>query len=168
MISEVLGTRPVGWRAPSGLTTPRTLELIYDAGYTYDSSFGDEDVPYRVCIGHGRSDEIVELPWAWPLDDAPYYAYPGTIRRPRDVAQLWIEEFDAAYAETAYFMLVCHPRYSGRPARIVALERLINHIRAQDGIWFAHCSEIASAVRESSTAPRYPAPALLASEADCL
>ena len=58
-------------------------------------------------------------------------------------------------------MLVCHPRYIGRPARITALETLVNHIRAHDDIWFATCSAVADATREAGWAPEYPAPAII-------
>jgi peptidoglycan/xylan/chitin deacetylase (PgdA/CDA1 family) len=158
-IGEATGAAPRGWRAPSGLTTRKTLALIQTAGYDWDSSFGDEDIPYRLGIAAGRSETLTELPWQWSLDDAAYFAYPGSIRRPADVAQLWIDEFDAAYATTGYFMLVCHPRYIGRPARIGALETLINHIRTCDGVWFATCSEVADAARDAGWLPEYPAPA---------
>jgi peptidoglycan-N-acetylglucosamine deacetylase len=160
-IADVTGTAPRGWRAPSGLTTRETLALIHAAGYDWDSSFGDEDVPYRLGIATDRDETLVELPWQWSLDDAAYFAYPGSIRRPADVAQLWIDEFDAAYATTGYFMLVCHPRYIGRPARITALETLVNHIRAHDDIWFATCSAVADATREAGWAPEHPAPAII-------
>jgi peptidoglycan/xylan/chitin deacetylase (PgdA/CDA1 family) len=158
-IGEATGAAPRGWRAPSGLTTRKTLALIQTAGYDWDSSFGDEDIPYRLGIAADRSETLIELPWQWSLDDAAYFAYPGSIRRPADVAQLWIDEFDAAYATTGYFMLVCHPRYIGRPARIGALETLINHIRTRDGVWFATCSEVADAARDAGWLPEYPAPA---------
>ncbi|MDQ3548323.1 MAG: polysaccharide deacetylase [Chloroflexota bacterium] len=163
-IADATGTAPRGWRAPSGLTTTETLRCIHDAGYDWDSSFGDEDVPYRMSIAADRDETLLELPWQWSLDDAAYFAYPGSIRRPADIAQLWIDEFDAAYATTGYFVLVCHPRYIGRPARIEALETLISHIRAHDGIWFAHCSEVADATRDADWLPRYPAPAIMRPE----
>jgi peptidoglycan-N-acetylglucosamine deacetylase len=160
-IADATGTAPRGWRAPSGLTTRETLALIHAAGYDWDSSFGDEDAPYRLGIATDRDETLVELPWQWSLDDAVYFAYPGSIRRPADVAQLWIDEFDAAYATTGYFVLVCHPRYIGRPARITALETLVNHIRAHDDIWFATCSAVADATREAGWAPEHPAPAII-------
>jgi peptidoglycan-N-acetylglucosamine deacetylase len=160
-LAEALGRPPRGWRAPSGLATTATIGLVHDAGYTYDSSFGDDDVPYWLGVGVGRNEEIMELPWSWSLDDAAFYAYPGTIRRPSEVAELWIEEFDAAYAMTGCFVLVCHPRYSGRPARLVALERLIDHIQSREGVWFARCEEIADHARADAATPHYPAPAVM-------
>lgn len=157
-VGEVLGHAPAGWRSPGGLITPRTLGLLHEAGYRYDSSFADEDVPYLMRIDAERSEEIVELPWSWSLDDAVYYGHPGVIRRPAEVLQLWIDEFDAARKLTDYFMLVCHPRFSGRPARIEALERLVEHVEAQEGVWFASCQELAEQARLAPTTPRYPAP----------
>jgi peptidoglycan/xylan/chitin deacetylase (PgdA/CDA1 family) len=80
------------------------------------------------------------------------------MRRPSEVAQLWIEEFDAAYELTGNFMLVCHPRYSGRPARIRALEQLIQHIRAHDGIWFTRGTDLAAAANNWTAVPHHPYP----------
>lgn len=163
-IAEATGERPRGWRAPSGLTTPATLRLLGEAGYVYDSSMGDDDVPYLVQQSAGSSEEIVELPWSWTLDDAVYFAHPGAPRDPRTVVDQWIAEFDAAYELTGYFMLVCHPRYIGRPARIGELERLIDHIQQHEGVWFARCDEVASALDGQSWAPRYPAPAVMTAD----
>jgi peptidoglycan/xylan/chitin deacetylase (PgdA/CDA1 family) len=160
-LGEVLGQAPRGWRSPGGLTTTSTLALLHDAGYRYDSSFGDDDAPYLLGVSAEREEAIVEIPWSWSLDDAVYYAFPGTIRRPSEVAQLWIEEFDAALALTGFFTLVCHPRFSGRPARL-ALERLIEHIERQSGIWFVRCEDVARHVRDLPTTPRFPAPAVAA------
>lgn len=160
-LGEVLGRSPRGWRSPSGLATPSTLSILHEAGYVYDSSFGDDDIPYLIQVAANRTEELVELPWTWTLDDAPYYAHPGTLRRPTKVLQLWTEEFDAAYQMTGSFMLVCHPRYSGRPARLLALERLVAHIRQHEGVWFARCEEIAAHARAVPTTPHYPAPEVL-------
>jgi peptidoglycan/xylan/chitin deacetylase (PgdA/CDA1 family) len=157
-VGEVLGHPPTGWRSPGGLVTTSTLALLHDAGYQYDSSFSDEDVPYLMRIAPERSEEIVELPWSWSLDDAIFYAHPGTIRRPAEVRELWTEEFDAARALAGSFMLVCHPRYSGRPARILALEKLVEHIEQQAEVWFARCDDVARYAMNQSTTPRYPAP----------
>ncbi|MHB8646101.1 MAG: polysaccharide deacetylase family protein [Thermomicrobiales bacterium] len=162
--TDALGRMPRGWRAPSGLTTTETVRLLHDAGYAYDSSFGDDDVPYWLGVGNEQAAELLEVPWSWALDDAAFYAYPGAIRRPSEVAALWIEEFDAALATTGCFVLVCHPRYSGRPARLVALERLIDHIRGHDGIWFCRCEDLADHARRDDATPHYPAPAVMPTE----
>ncbi len=163
-IADVTGQRPIGWRAPAGLTTLHTLPLLHETGYHYDSSFADDDVPYMLGTSAEGEQEIVELPWSWSLDDAVFYAHPGTMRRPSEVAQLWIEEFDAAYEMTGNFILVCHPRYSGRPARLQALERLIKHIVTHDGVWFARCDEIARQAQAWDAIPHHPFPARMPDE----
>lgn len=160
-LTDAVGRPPRGWRAPSGLTTTATLELLHAAGYAYDSSFADEDGPYLLGVAPGRNETLVELPWQWVLDDAAYFAYPGVIRDPEEVLAIWRAEFDAAYAQTGYFMLVCHSRYIGRPARIGMLERLVAYIQGHDGVWFARCEDIAAATGAWTAAPRYPAPARL-------
>ena len=160
-ISEAIGEAPRGWRTPSGLLTASTLELIYDAGYEYDSSFIDDDVPYAIAISEERSEELIELPIEMPLDDGSFYTFPGVLWNPKDVADLWIGEFDAAYEDNGFFHMVCHPRWSGRPARIPALERLLDHIQQHDGVWFARCHEVASHARESEATPHYPAPEMM-------
>lgn len=165
-LSDLLGRAPRGWRSPGGLTTPHTLRLLSEAGYTYDSSFGDDDIPYLLQVSPDSATEIIELPWTWPLNDHLYYGHPGTMRRPSEVIQLWIEEFDAVLALTGCFMLVCHPRHAGRPARLQALDQLIQHIKGHDGVWFARCEEVAGATRSWSEAPHYPAPEVITADDD--
>lgn len=158
-IAEVVGKQPRGWRSPSGLTTRSTLRLLHDAGYRYDSSMGDEDVPYEMEVEAGDADRtLIELPWSWPLDDAAYFAYPGAIRKSADVADIFIEEYDAAKRLTGNYMLVCHPRFIGRPARILALERVIDHIVSSGDAWVARCDEVADHARQSNSLPHYEAP----------
>lgn len=160
-IATVTGTAPQGWRSPGGLATTTMIAALHDAGYRYDSSFSDDDIPYWLQVAPERDEEVIELPWTWPLDDAPFYAHPGVIRRPSDVVEMWIEEFDAALELTGYFMLVCHPRFAGRPSRIRALERLVQYITSHDGVWFATCSDIADAARAVPSTPHHPTPEVL-------
>jgi peptidoglycan/xylan/chitin deacetylase (PgdA/CDA1 family) len=158
-LTEVLGHAPRGWRSPSGLTTTSTLSFLHEAGYVYDSSMGDEDIPYALEVTAGGT-EIMELPWSWPLDDAVYFGHPGTIRRPSDIVDMWIDEFEAARQLTGTFMLVCHPRFSGRPSRILTLERLLDHVRSTESVWITRCADVADHARTAEWLPHYPAPAV--------
>lgn len=161
-LAEVTGKPPRGWRSPGGLVTPHTLSVVDEFGYAYDSSFADDDIPYLVQTAPGSDRYIAELPWQWVLDDAMYYSPKLTGPRADDVAQIWIDEFDAAYRTTGFFMLVCHPRYSGRPARLPALETLIAHIQSHEGVRFVRCDELVTEVLGTEGIPRYSAPARLA------
>jgi len=157
-IADVVGEVPRGWRSPAGLATSNTLRLLAEAGYVYDSSFGDDDMPYLLQVQAGSNQTLVELPWQWSLDDALYYSPTRTIRRASEVAELWIEEFDAAIQTTGNFMLVCHPRYSGRPAQLLALEKLISHMQTHEGVRFSRCDAIATEMRGWSSVANVPAP----------
>jgi peptidoglycan/xylan/chitin deacetylase (PgdA/CDA1 family) len=160
-IADVLGRPPRGWRSPGGLITTSTLALLKDAGYQYDSSFSDDDVPYLVAVSADRpNDELVELPWTWPLDDAPFYGNGRGIRPPREVIAAWQDEYDAALELTGFFSAVCHPRFTGRPSRVIAFETLVRHVEASGAAWFARCEEVARWAGGQPWAPRYAAPAI--------
>ena len=62
----------------------------------------------------GRLTDIVEFPFAWVLDDAPFFQYsitlPGrTMQAPSAVFEAWRREFDVLYREDRYFCLAMHP-----------------------------------------------------------
>jgi hypothetical protein len=96
-----------------------------------------DDDPYEIDSG-GQPTGIVELPVEWILDEAPLVNPRGNAyTTPRDLAQVWIDEFDVAYEERGMFVLTTHPHLIGHRSRVVALEILIDHIRAKPGVWFA-------------------------------
>lgn len=164
-IGDVVGSPPVGWRSPWARTTPNTLTILADEGYKYDSSFVDDDVPYRLAVAPGNARTLIELPFSQMLNDTPFYNYPGTLHSPAEAMGKWWSELEGL-AETCEFAVVtAHPRFSGRPARIRALGNLIQ--RLVDGelgeMHFLRCDEAAVKYAESAQLPRYPAPAVLAS-----
>ena len=140
------GSRPVGYRAPSWDFSPWTLDLIRDLGFLYDSSLMADDRPYEIDAD-GQPTGVVELPVEWILDDAPLLNPRGdSYSAPRDVLQVYIDEFDRAYEEGSMFLLTMHPHYVGHRSRIVILEQLIEHIQSRPGVWFATHREAAEYV----------------------
>ena len=136
-LTRVTGTKPVGYRAPSWNFSPATLSIIRDLGFMYESSMMSDDRPYEL-LQNGQPTGIVEIPVEWILDDAPLFnVQGGNYASPREVAQVWIDEFDKAWEERTMFVLTMHPHIIGHRSRIVALELLIDHIRKKDGVWFA-------------------------------
>ena len=69
-MTELIGQRPVGYRAPSWNFSDNTLELLIELGFLYDSSLMADDRPYELNA-HGEPTGLVELPVDWILDDAP-------------------------------------------------------------------------------------------------
>lgn len=138
------GVRPVGYRAPSWDFSPWTLDLIRELGFRYDSSLMADDRPYEI-LADGEATGIVELPVEWILDDAPLLNPLGDrYSAPRDVLQVYIDEFDRAYQEGGMFLLTLHPHYIGHRSRLVILEGLIEHIRSRPDVWFATHRDVAA------------------------
>ncbi|GMR24437.1 MAG: polysaccharide deacetylase [Acidobacteriota bacterium] len=137
-LTEATGERPVGYRAPSWNFSPNTLDIIRELGFLYDSSLMADDRPYELNA-RGEPTGLVELPVEWILDDAPLMNPVGMrYSAPRDVLQVYKDEFDIAYAESTMFLLTMHPHYIGHRSRIVILEELIDYIRSKgDDVWFA-------------------------------
>lgn len=149
-VTDITGERPVGYRAPSWNFSPNTLSIVRDLGFLYESSLMADDRPYEI-VQNGEPTGIVELPVEWILDDAPLYNPLGnSYSPPRDVAQVWMDEFDKAWEEGTMFLLTMHPHISGHRSRIVALEMLLDHMKAKGDVWFATHEEAARYVKEQA------------------
>jgi cytosine deaminase len=167
-LKRVAGLRPVGYRAPMWETTYATPGLLLDRGFEYDSSLMDCDVPY-VLAEHGGPDarSLVEIPVHWALDDWEQYAYvpevfgSGLIESPAKVLEMWSLELRAIYDDGGCFSLTNHPFLSGRPARLRALEQLIEMMKSLPTLWIAPAGDVARHVRSMNLAPRsFPQPML--------
>jgi peptidoglycan/xylan/chitin deacetylase (PgdA/CDA1 family) len=151
-LTKMTGVKPTGYRAPSWNFSPNTLAILRDMGFRYESSLMADDSPYEL-LQNGQPTGIVEIPVEWILDDAPLFDPRGqSYMNPRDVARVWMDEFDRAYDEGTMFVLTMHPHVSGHRSRIVALELLIAHIKAKGAgkVWWATHGAAAEYVRAQS------------------
>ena len=149
-MTELMGERPVGYRAPSWNFSDNTLELLMDMDFLYDSSLMADDRPYEI-VANGEPTGFVELPVDWILDDAPLMNPLGDrYESPREVIQVYKDEFDVAYEEGTVFVLTMHPHYIGHRSRIVALKDLIEYIKTKPGVWFGTHEEAVRWVRQQA------------------
>ena len=149
-MTEATGTRPLGYRAPSWNFSPNTLDILREIGFLYDSSLMADDRPYEINA-QGEPTGMVELPVEWILDDAPLFNPRGnSYSHPRDVLEVWKDDFDGAYEEGTMFLLTMHPHVIGHRSRIVVLEELIRYIKGHEGVWFATHLEAAQWVKEQA------------------
>ena len=149
-LTEATGSRPVGYRAPSWNFSPNTLNIVKGLGFLYDSSLMADDRPYEL-VQDGEPTGIVELPVEWILDDAPLMNPRGSsYTPPRELLQVYIDEFDKAYEEGTLFLLTTHPHIIGHRSRIIILEQLIDHIQTKGDVWFATHQQIAEYVKEQA------------------
>ena len=149
-IEEITGVRPVGYRAPSWNHSPNTLRIVRDIGFLYESSLMHDDRPYEL-VQDGEATGLVELPVEWILDDAPLMNPRGDrYTPPRELLQVYIDEFDKAYEEGTMFLLTTHPHIIGHRSRIIILEELIDYIQTKENVWFANHQQIAEYVKEQA------------------
>ena len=149
-LEAATGRRPVGYRAPSWDFSPNTLDIIKGLGFLYDSSLMADDRPYEL-LQRGEPTGIVELPVEWILDDAPLLNPRGTsYTPPRELLQVYVDEFDKAYEEGTMFLLTTHPHIIGHRSRMVILEELIEHVKARGDVWFATHEQVARYVKEQA------------------
>lgn len=151
IIERLTGDVPAGWRSPAAEFSPITMPLLLEKGFRYSSNFFDDDTPYLHIVDENRTN-LIEFPFAWVLDDAPFFQYsitlPGrTLQAPSAALEAWKAEFDTLYAEDRAFTLAMHPQIIGRGSRLVALEGLIQYIQGHSNVWFAPCREVAEAIR---------------------
>ena len=149
-MTEVTGTRPLGYRAPSWNFSPNTLDILREMGFLYDSSLMADDRPYEIDA-HGEPTGMIELPVEWILDDAPLFNPLGDrYSPPREALQVWKDDFDGAYAEGTMFLLTMHPHVIGHRSRIVVLDELIQYIKGHEDVWFGTHLEAAQWVKEQA------------------
>jgi peptidoglycan/xylan/chitin deacetylase (PgdA/CDA1 family) len=152
LIEKVTGRKPRGYRAPAGEFSPYTFDLLLEYGFEYSSNFFDAEAPYKHVI-NGQKTNLVELPFAWALDDAPFFLYsnrlPGRVMAaPSAVLETWKREFDGLYAENKCFVLAMHPQIIGRPSRIQILEELIQYCKGFANVWFTRCDQVVDVMRD--------------------
>ncbi len=180
LIEKLSGKRPRGYVAPWWEMSASTAALLKKYGFAYDHSQGYRDFqPFYARVGdgwttidyskkaeewmkplkHGTEIDLVEIGANWYVDDLPPMMFmkkaPNShgFVNPRDIEQLWRDQFDWVYREFDYavFPITIHPDVSGRPQVLLMLERLIEYIEGHDGVRWATFEEIAEDFRK-----RYP------------
>ena len=150
-LEKITGVRPVGLRTPSWDFSPNTLRIETELGLLYDSSLMADEDCYDLVMD-GKSTGIVEVPVEWVRDDAVYFMMnrfqslrPYT--PPKDVLEIFLREFDAAYQAGGLFQLTMHPHIITPRSRIWILEEIIRHAQAKGDVWFATHADVAAYVK---------------------
>ena len=140
---EVTGESPRGWY--TGRCSVNTVALAAKTGqFDYISDAYDDDLPY--WIKAGRRDQLI-IPYTLDCNDMRFATPQGFNSGDQFFAYLR-DSFDALYAEgaqgAAKMMSVgLHCRLIGRPGRVQALERFIEHIKGFEGVWCPRRIDIA-------------------------
>jgi len=177
LITNLTGSKPRGYVAPWWEMSSVTCELLLKYGFKYDHSMSLNDFePYYARVGdtwtkidyskeakawmkplvRGHEIDLVEISANWYLDDLPPMMFikksPNShgFVSPREIEQLWRDQFDWVYREMSYavYPLTIHPDVAGRPQVLLMLERLIEYINDHDGASWATMEEMAADYRE--------------------
>ena len=146
-LARITGEPPKGFRAPAGELGTQSLRFLAELGFSYDSSFQDDDHPY--VFAPTPSTRIAEIPTVQALDDSLPFSARHTHAR---VVKIWREEFDALYGEGCLVPLTVHLRGDigfTRAARIAALEDLLAYMASRPGVRFMTGAELAAAALAS-------------------
>ncbi|GGF77405.1 polysaccharide deacetylase [Azorhizobium oxalatiphilum] len=151
MLEKITGVRPVGLRTPSWDFSPNTLRIETELELLYDSSLMADEDCYDLEMD-GVSTGIVEIPVEWIRDDAVYFMMhrfqslrPYT--PPKDVLDIFLREFDAAYEAGGLFQLTMHPHIITPRSRIWILEEVIRHAKSKGDVWFGTHAQVAEYVK---------------------
>ncbi|MBI2964553.1 MAG: polysaccharide deacetylase [Deltaproteobacteria bacterium] len=164
-LDRTAGVRPRGYRSPAWDLSPRSVDLLLEYGFEYDSScMGSDFFPYYLRSGDrwsldepyvfGETRPLVELPVTWGLDDFPPFEFilgsNTGLSAPSAVEETWKGDFDYAHASCAggLFTLTLHPQVIGRGHRMLLLERLIDHFASREGVVFETLGDYARRWRE--------------------
>ncbi len=141
--TSVTGTRPKGWY--TGRCSVNTATLAAEAGFDYISDTYDDDLPYWRRLA-GR-DQLI-IPYTLDCNDMRF-ATPQGFNSGDQFFTYLRDSFDALYAEgqagaPKMMSVGLHCRLVGRPGRITALRRFMEHIAAHGGVWTPRRIDIAN------------------------
>lgn len=154
-IQSMTGTRPYGWLSRY-LHTDRTRRLLAEAGFVYHMDDFSDDVPRWDVVETAEGPKpIVIVPYALDTNDMKFWTAPAYT--PEQWLDYAIATFDQLYDEGAeaprMMSLGLHLRIIGRPGRIGALRRFIEHVKAKPDVWCATRLDIARHFASTVPAP---------------
>ena len=150
-IEELTGERPLGWY--TGRDSPNTRRLVADfGGFAYDSDYYGDDLPFWMKVR--RTDGMVVpqliLPYTMDTNDMRF-GLPQGFSQGDDFFTYLRDAFDVLYAEGAphglnrpkMLSIGMHCRLLGRPGRMKALQRFLDHIQQHEHVWICRRIDIA-------------------------
>jgi allantoinase len=142
VITELTGQRPLGWY--TGRTSENTRRLVAEhGGFLYDADSYADDLPYWESV-EGKPQLIV--PYTLDTNDMRFATAQGFNSGDQFFAYLR-DAFDTLYAEgeqsPKMLSIGLHCRLAGRPARVAALARFLDHVQKHDRVWICRRLDIA-------------------------
>ena len=163
IIERLTGQRPLGWY--TGRDSPNTRRLVAEhGGFEYDSDYYGDDLPFwlQVKRSDGTLAPHLVVPYTLDCNDMRF-ALPQGFANGNAFFEYLRDSFDVLYAEgaerPAMMSVGMHCRLLGRPGRMRALQRFLDHVERHDRVWVAQ--RIAIARHWKSVHPFDPATAFV-------
>jgi putative urate catabolism protein len=149
-ITKLTGSPPLGWY--TGRDSPRTRRLVIEhGGFVYDADSYADDLPYwvEVTTRDGVAPHLV-VPYTLDTNDMRFATPQGFNSGDQFFAYLR-DAFDTLYTEgdpkgldrPKMLSIGLHARLVGRPARLAALARFLDHVQRHEDVWVARRIDIA-------------------------
>ena len=167
--TAVTGARPEGWY--TGRTSIHSRDLVIeDAGFLYTADSYADDLPYyefHSALRPGNPDGVPEqpvlvVPYTLDVNDMRF-ATPQGFNAGDQFFGYLRDSFDTLYAEgldgrPKMLSVGLHCRLVGRPGRMAALNRFLDHVLDHPKVWIARRDAIARHWRTVHPPPVSPWP----------
>ncbi len=151
IIEQLTGERARGWY--TGRDSPNTRRLVADyGGFEYDSDYYGDDLPFWMQVRRTDGQVVPQLivPYTLDTNDMRFSSAQG-FAQGDDFFTYLRDAFDVLYAEgdpqgldtPRMLNIGMHCRLLGRPGRMRALQRFLDHIQAHDKVWVCRRLDIA-------------------------
>jgi peptidoglycan/xylan/chitin deacetylase (PgdA/CDA1 family) len=141
-LSKTTGERPLGWYCRYGPSVNTRRLVVEEGGFLYDSDAYNDELPYWVAVG-GRPHLVV--PYSLGPNDGKF-AHGGLFTAADYVAYVK-DGFDLLYREgrtrPKMMSVGLHLRIIGHPSRATGLERVLDYVMSQPGVWVSRRLDIA-------------------------
>lgn len=154
ILREIFGAAPLGWY--TGRDSPQTRRLVVEhGGFVYDSDSYADDLPYWIRVpviqdGARQTRTHLVVPYALDTNDMRFATTQG-FNSGTQFFDYLRDAFDTLYREgdpqgldaPKMLSVGLHCRLAGRPGRIAALERFLEHVLKHEQVWICRRVDIA-------------------------
>ena len=147
IIQSLTGAPALGWY--TGRDSPQTRRLVVEhGGLAYDSDCYSDDLPFWLNVRKTGGDLAPHLVVPYTLDcNDMRFALPQGFSHGDEFFEYLRDAFDVHYAEgadsPAMMSIGMHCRLLGRPGRMRALQRFLDHVQGHDRVWITRRIDIA-------------------------
>jgi peptidoglycan/xylan/chitin deacetylase (PgdA/CDA1 family) len=141
-LRETAGKRPLGWYCRYGPSLATRRLLVEEGGFLYDSNSYADELPYWELVGdkphlivpHTFANNDNKFMRGWWSTSDDFFIWM------RDAFQMLLRE---GTVQPKMMSISLHLRVSGHPARAAGVERFLDFVQNQPGVWFCTRTEVA-------------------------